>query len=75
MERVTRAPGPQGGDCAPVVLLPGLGGAGPTWHGLAAVLAAERPVVCPDTLGVAGLSHQTAPYSSDADLAVCRVVR
>lgn len=59
---------PPGGDGrAPVVLLPGFGGPAVTWYASIADLAAERPVIAVDTLGMAGMSEQVEPIASADD--------
>ncbi|WP_051297556.1 alpha/beta fold hydrolase [Brevibacterium album] len=55
------------GDRAPVVLLPGYGGPAVTWYASIADLAAERPVITLDTLGMAGMSEQVEPITSADD--------
>ncbi|MBB3040029.1 alpha/beta fold hydrolase [Hoyosella altamirensis] len=54
-------------DRTPVVLLPGFGGPAVTWYASIADLAAERPVIAIDTLGMAGMSDQVEPITSADD--------
>ncbi|WP_051297947.1 alpha/beta fold hydrolase [Brevibacterium album] len=56
-------------DRVPVVLLPGYGGPAVTWYASIADLAAERPVIAIDTLGMAGMSEQVEPIASADDQA------
>ncbi|MBB3665277.1 pimeloyl-ACP methyl ester carboxylesterase [Prauserella sediminis] len=62
-----QAPPPGDHDRTPLVLLPGFGGPAVTWYASIADLAAERPVIAIDTLGMAGMSDQIQPITSTDD--------